>query len=49
MLRRAGYNSKDANKFKDYSLQYVEKLCALNIKFETHKKAEMQRLGIKHD
>jgi len=49
MLRRAGFNSKDANRFKDLSLQYVEKLCALNVKFENHKKVEMQRLGIKHE
>ena len=49
MLRRAGFNSKDANKFKDYSEQYVKKLCDLNIKFKEHMKQEMQRLGVKHD
>ena len=49
MLRKAGFNSKDANKFKDYSLQYVEKLCALNIKFKQHMKLEMLKLGVKHD
>ena len=49
MLRRAGFNSKDANKFKDYSEQYVKKLCDLNMKFKEHMKQEMQRLGVKHD
>ena len=49
MLRKAGFNSKDANKFKDYSLQYVKKLCALNVKFKEHMKQEMHKLGVKHD
>jgi hypothetical protein len=49
MLRRAGFNSKDANRFKDHSLQYVEKLCALNKKFKEHMKIEMEKLGVKHD
>jgi len=49
MLRRAGFNSKDANRFKDFSLEYVKKLCALNKKFKEHYKEEMLKLGIKHD
>jgi len=49
MLRRAGFNSKDANRFKDFSLEYVQKLCALNKKYKEYFKEEMQRLGIKHD
>ncbi len=49
MLRKAGFNSKDANKFKDYSEGYVKKLCDLNIKFKEHMKIEMQKLGVKHD
>jgi hypothetical protein len=49
MLRRAGFNSKDANRFKDYSYEYVVKLCNLNKKYKAYLKEEMQRLGIKHD
>jgi len=47
-LRRAGFNSKDATKFKDYSEEYVLKLCKLNIKFKEHMKQEMEKLGINH-
>lgn len=47
-LRNAGFNSTDANKFKDYSEEYVLKLCRLNIKFKEHMKQEMQKLGINH-
>lgn len=48
MLRKAGFNSKDANKFKDYSEAYVKKLCELNLKFKKHMELEMQKLGVKH-
>lgn len=33
-LRLAGFNSHDANKFKDYGDQYVEKLIRLQKEFK---------------
>lgn len=40
-LRRAGFNSKDANKFKDYGDQYVEKLIRLQEKFKIEMEKEL--------
>lgn len=37
-LRLAGFNSYDANKFKDYGDHYVEKLIRLQEQFKQHMK-----------
>ena len=46
-LRKAGFNSSDANKFKDYSTEYIIKLVDLQRRFNAAKAKELEKLGIK--
>jgi hypothetical protein len=47
-LRKAGFNSHDANKFKDYGDQYIEKLIRLQEQFKKEMQIALKKKVVNH-
>lgn len=47
-LRRAGFTSVEANRFKDYSDMYIDKLVRLQKLHKEAIKKELQEIGVKY-
>lgn len=47
-LRRAGFSSVEANRFKDYSIEYVDKLIHLQKLYKTAMQEKLKELGLKY-
>ena len=47
-LRRAGFTSVEANRFKDYSTEYIDKLVHLQKLYKQEMEKKLKELGMKY-
>lgn len=47
-LRRAGFTSVEANRFKDYSTEYIDKLINLQKLYREDMQRKLKELGMKY-